>query len=242
MLATDFRNNDVNEILKDNKFNESVAKRYLNTYVGFNTDWSVQIDYIWQRILKTKGSNEDHQKLLYRAIACAVLLPAVDRSTYIDIAHPENLLLKISGYKQLQERDWFQLFQDTYRKDMDNEDTRNCALALGVIHPFDLAPYPRQAFNWLYERAERSGVITDDDIKHDISARFENLVQAYGGAVICNVFTRHDGEIKNLVNWRTGYFFERAINNVYTREEILKIKKLELEKTNKNLIKSIKII
>jgi hypothetical protein len=49
----------------------------------------------------------------------------------------------------------------------------------------------------------------------------------------------HENVIKNMFNWRSGYFFEREIHKIYTTDQILKIKNLELQKANQNYVKKI---
>jgi hypothetical protein len=107
------------------------------------------------------------------------------------------------------------------------------------VYPIVYAPWPRQAFNWLFKAAEESGQVTDEN-REQVEKRFERLVLTYGGLVICHIFQKEEYKIKKKVlNWRTGYFFERLIFDIYTIDQVLKIKKQELLKTNKTLVKQI---
>ena len=67
----------------------------------------------------------------------------------------------------------------------------------------------------------------------------KNLVKIYGGAVICNVFNNYGLNIDKVLNWRSGYFIEKEIYKVYSIEQIIKIKKAEMAKTNPNYIKTL---
>lgn len=234
LVSTDLRNEEVREVIKQGNI-ASVAPRYLKTYVG-ETDWKAHLETLWQR-----SKNKDVEK--FKQIICAaILLPAMDRSTQIDSAHPENLLFRMPYYHQLDTRDWLADFKKVFSRDVDINAWRSQVLVEGVIHPIEYHPFSRQAYNWLYEKAKDTGAIQTEKDGTEISQRFMRLVQVYGGAVICNIFTRHTNTIQTLVNWRSGYFFERNIYNVYKLDEILALKQAELQKANKSLVKSIKIV
>lgn len=227
---------DLQSVIVSGDLYPNIANRYLNIYVGF-ADW----DSAMRKVYTSPKVGQD-STLMKKVISAAILLPLDDKSTYIDPEHPENLLLKMPYYQQLNDKDWFAEFQKICSQDSVIDAHRRAAYALGVITPFEYSPITRQAYNWLYMKAEDSGVIDSEERKKDISERFKNLVTAYGGAVICNVFSRHESALKKVVNWRTGYFFEKIIYEVYTPEQILKIKKSELDSTNQRLVKSVKII
>jgi hypothetical protein len=130
------------------------------------------------------------------------------------------------------------MFQDFVKKDIEIIENRNKIIVLGVIDPIDISPLTRQAFNWLYDQAKASNVI-DKDNAEDIKLKFSNLVKAYGGAVICNMFVKHKKNIQDVFNWRSGYFFEREIHKVYSLDSLIKIKTTELQKVNQNYVKRI---
>jgi len=116
---------------------------------------------------------------------------------------------------------------------------RNQCKSLGIIDPIDYSPITRQAFNWLYGSAEDSGIITNEN-KVRIEQSLKRLVYAYGGASICSVYDKHEGVIKRKVlNWRSNYFFEKALYEVFTIDQLVKIKRQELKKTNPKLVKKI---
>jgi hypothetical protein len=78
-----------------------------------------------------------------------------------------------------------------------------------------------------------------EDNKENLVNKFSNLVRAYGGAIICNMFVNHKMNIDKILNWRSGYFFEKEIYKVYSVEQIVKIKNSELNKTNSQYVKKI---
>jgi len=65
----------------------------------------------------------------------------------------------------------------------------------------------------------------------------QNLIRIYGGAVVSNLFTNHTSSVDKVFNWRSGYFFEREIYNIYTFDQIKKIKSKEIEKLNPKFVK-----
>lgn len=238
-MANEERNEEMIDVLKHGRFPKKTAIRYLNLYLG-SADWEKSLNIVWNRINRFNRMNTDHQ--MRQEVSCAILLPAIDRSMPLNPENPQNLLLSIYKYHQLKDRDWFEKFQETFQRDVDIDTWRSQVVGCGIIRPVEYAPMPRQAFNWLYLRAEEAGVIISPEIKQDISERFTRLVEVYGGAVICNIFSRHSEILKKIVNWRTQYFFERAIFNVYTSEQVLKIKKAELEQTNQKLVQSVTLL
>jgi len=45
--------------------------------------------------------------------------------------------------------------------------------------------------------------------------------------------------LEKVINWRSGYFFEKQIHKIYSVDKIIKIKNMEFTKTNSNYIKKI---
>ncbi len=235
-MTEDDKNNYLKAITKDGDFPTPEMCRYLTIYVG-SIDWTKQLAKLWS----SNKIGHDSAKMK-QVVSATILLPYVDKSTYIDPEHPENLLLKMPYYQQLGERDWFAEFKKIYEQDSVTDARRRAAYALGIVTPFEYSPLTRQAYNWLYTKAEDTHAVDTTEQKKDVSERFKNLVTAYGGAVICNIFSRHEASLKKVVNWRTGYFFEKIIYEVYTPEQVLKIKKSELDSTNTKLVKSVRIL
>jgi len=214
----------------------SVAVKYLSVYVGTPTagDWQDHIGRVWRKIKHKPNAAEEMRNIL----AHAILIATTDKS--IDIGEiPENFFHKSTYFRQLNEHDWFAQLQKIVAEDAETTKRRAEAQSLGVIDPIEFQPYTRQAYNWLYAKAEETGAITPET-KERVSRLLKNLVYAYGGATICSVFTNHAEWLPKIHNWRTGYFFERVLHKVYTPEQIIKIKKQELSKTNANLVKRIR--
>lgn len=218
---------------KKESFGKEEAAKYLSLYLGESDHWVDHIDKVWQNLVK-KNRPEEAKLKLKKILACAIMLPAHDKSKIPD--NPENLLYWCSSWQQFNERDWVADLLKTMAYDDKIEQHRYAALGLGVVHPIEYSPITRQAFNWLYTKAEETGSVTDTNRK-DIEKRFRNVVLAYGGEVVCNVF--RSSAAKGILNWRTGYFFERAIFKHYSIEQVLRIKSAELKKTNPKLIKTI---
>lgn len=220
---------------KNQTLSKDTAIKYLNLYIG-ESDWGRHIDALWTRLAK-KHNESDARAILRKTIACATLLPIYDRTKIPD--NPENLLFWCPSYQQFSEKDWFSLLLEVIAEDEKIEGWRLECQRLGVIYPIVYAPWPRQAYNWLYKAAEESGQLNDDN-RELIEKRFERLVLTYGGLVVCHIFQKEEHKIKKkILNWRTGYFFEKLIFDIYTIDQVLKIKKQELAKTNPTLVKKI---
>ena len=127
------------------------------------------------------------------------------------------------------------------KKDILIQNNRKNLLGLGVIDPIDYSPLTRQAYNWLYSEAQNAGIINEGN-KKEISIKLQNLVRIYGGAVISNIFSNHKSSLNKILNWRSGYFFEKEIHKVYKIDEIIKIKSTELQKLNQKYVKKITIL
>lgn len=222
---------------KEVTFHKDDIILYLSIYLG-DADWGHQIDRLY-KLLERKHPGQG-MKLLKQSIACAMLLPTYDKSKLPE-SNPENLLFGISKYSQFHEREWVKLLSDIMERDSDIVKWRNACLNMGIVHPIEYSPVARQAFNWLYSKASESGAINDDN-KEVIRNKLLNLVYAYGGEVICNVFTKFnkDNINKKVLSWKSGYFFERLIFDVYTPDQVFQIKTNELKKTSASLIRKIK--
>jgi len=231
---------ELRKVIEQGKLPVTVADKYLTMYVG-NADWEKHIMKLHSDFNKRYGGDVEAIGIQMRgAISCATLLPREDRSTQIDPQNPQNLLFRCPSWSQYHEKNWFELFKKVIARDMEIRQWRHEALSLGIIDPIEYQPYCRQAFNWLYSKADESGAVTSEN-KEEMARKFRNIVWAYGGAVISYIFTKHEAELKKVLNWRSGYFFERVIFDVYTKEQVLKIKKTELDKTNQKLVKTIRI-
>jgi hypothetical protein len=143
-------------------------------------------------------------------------------------------------WNQYKEKDWFSLLRDVVKKDIQIQSKHKTLLEMGVIDPIDYSPITRQAYNWLYSKAETSGAIKPGN-KNVTIKKMENLIRIYGGAVVSNMFTNHQASVDKVFNWRTGYFFEREVYNVYTFDQIKKIKSQEIEKLNPKFVKILSV-
>lgn len=231
----------VSAVMEKEEFTISMddAERYLNLYVGeCESGWKYHIGDTYSKFLK-KSNAEDSKALMRKVIACSILLPTYDKSV---IKTPvQNLLHWCHTWSQFNERDWVELLRIEIEKDKEIEGWRNQCLSLGVVHPIEYSPVTREAFNRLFGKAQDAGVITKEN-KADMVRRFQNLVLAYGGNVICYLFMKEEYKInKKVLNWRSNYFFEKLIFDTYTPEQVFKIKKQELAKTNPKLVKSVTI-
>jgi len=225
---------EVRQAIEDKSLSISVADKYLKLYVA-NIEWEQHIASLWNNALKKYGNDtvaKDHVK---KAIACATILPLVEKTTIPD--PPSNLLFWCTGWKQFNEQDWFDIFISVLKEDVLISEKRNKIIKTGIIDPIDVSPLTRQAFNWLYEKAQEENL--DEELRKQLKDKLANIVKAYGGAVICNIFTKYKKNVEDVMNWRSGYFFEKQIHKVYTIDEIIKIKTVEINKMNSNYIKKV---
>lgn len=216
-----------------------VAERYLSLYLGEPSlnSWEVHLRNLYNQ--KKRYLGEDQAKLVVRKnIAFALMLRYKEKTKIPDPV--QNVLFGAEKWSQYDNADWSMLFQEVLDEDEQIKDWRNQALSLGVIHPIEYCPVTRQAFNWLYDKAQETGAVTDTT-RVDLIEKFKKLVLAYGGNVICNIFTKNATAMKReVISWKTNYFFERVIFQVYDIDQILKIKRQELAKANPKLVKQIR--
>jgi len=228
-----FSEEDISKVLEEDKITRPVAEKLLGLYVG-EADWWTHIVSLHQRLVKRHGKDKAAE-LVREAIAFTILLPAYDRSTKIDPDNPQNLLFWGLKYQQFEQRNWFEELKKVIRRDQQITAWRREALKLGVIDAIEYQPWCRQAYKWLCAEAEDSGV----ELTSELKLKFRQLVMAYGGAVVSYIFEKHHNAVKKIVNWRSGYFFERLIFNTYNVDEVLKIKNNEIKKTNSKWIKEV---
>ena len=225
----------LNIAIRDKALPLDVAEKYLNLYIG-EADWKTHISKLWMN-LENKNKNSDISKEdIKRAISCTMLLPTMEKTNIPDPVH--LILFWCPTWNQYKERDWFSLFLEIVKKDLYIQTNQKELLSIGIIDPIDYSPLTRQSFNWLYTQAEQNGDLNEKN-KDLVIKKMQNLVRIYGGAVISNVFQNHKSVVEKVFNWRSGYFFEREIYNVYTFEQIKKIKKTEIEKLNPKYVKTL---
>ncbi len=223
---------DIESVVEESVLPIDVANKYLKLYVA-DIEWEEHIVRLWNLFLK-KESNENVAKdQMKRAIACATILPLAEKVPIPD--PPHNLLFWCTRWEQFNRDDWFDIYKSVLKEDLEISKKRNIIISEGVIDPIDVLPMTRQAFNWLYENVKEDKTVREESLA-GVKDKISNLVRAYGGAVICNIFMNHKHHVNGIPNWRSGYFFEREIHKVYTVDQILKIKKAELAKTNNKYV------
>jgi hypothetical protein len=228
---------EVQQAIDNNSLPINVAEKYLKLYVA-DVSWQDAIATLWKNSINKIQNQEAAKEHVKKAISCATILPLMEKTTIPDPA--TNLLFWCTGWAQFGKNDWFSLYLDILKEDIKINETRNEIIRLGIIDPIDISPITRQAYNWLYQKAEEIEDMSNIDTSL-LNAKLTNLVKAYGGAVICNIFINHKSNVDKVFNWRSGYFFEKQIHKVYSVEQIKKIKLAELAKTSNKYIKTIEI-
>ena len=226
---------DNEKLLENGTLSVELADKYLKIYVA-DIDWVPHITQLWNNSLKKNGNETVAKEYIRRAISCATILPLVEKTQIPD--PPSNLLFWCTRWKQFEQDDWFELLKSIVKEDIEIVKKRNKVLSLGIVDPIDILPINRQAFNWLYEKILTEESLSEYQMK-DARSKVSNLIRAYGGAVICYMFMKHQHSVDTVLNWRTGYFFEKKIHSEYSIDQINKIKSTELSKVNKKYIKKI---
>lgn len=230
-------NQDIIEAVKNGSLSVPLAEKYLRLYVA-DIDWSVHIANLWKNFSSKLKDEQLAKEQMKKSIACTILLPFVEKTQIPD--PPQNLLFWSSTWKQFNEHQWLDLLIEIFKEDINISINRNKLIQLGVVDPVDISPITRQAYNWIYEKVESSIKLSPEFvISVDVKDKITNLVRAYGGAVICNVFINHKLNVDKVLNWRSGYFFEKQIYKVYSIDQMIKIKTAELNKTNSKYIKKV---
>lgn len=225
---------EVVNAVETNSMSVDLADKYLKLYVA-DIDWRPHIAALWSNASKKYSDEVQIKDYVKRAISCTTILPLVEKTQIPD--PPSNLLFWCTGWKQFNENDWFDLFLSVLREDIKIQENRNKVIEIGVIERVDVSPITRQAYNWLYERVLEDKSVSEDSL-NDIKAKMINLVRAYGGASICNVFVKYKNHVDKIMNWRSGYFFEKELHKIYNVDQLIKIKSAELSKTNSKYIKT----
>lgn len=226
----------IETLANDGTLSFDIAEKYLNIYLG-EADWKEKISQLWTVQKRKLGDEQKAKDFVKKSVACACLSPVINKSAIPDEKHV--LLFWVSGWPQFNERDWFDLFRNVAKNDILIDKNRKIIMECGIFNQIDMSPITRQAYNWLYERLDKESFSTEEK-KHEAIEKIKNLVKIYGGAVICNMFTNYPLNIDKVLNWRSGYFIEKEIYKVYSLDQIIKIKKAEFKKTNKNYIKTLK--
>lgn len=224
---------DLEKVIKEDTLPVEVADGYLRIYVA-DIDWKPHIGKMWSMTSSKMQDAEKAKQHIKKVIAGTTLVPYYDKTIVPD--PPQNLLFWFPTWNQFNEKDWLELYKKMIRSDIEIRKNRKKLLSYGVVDAIDYVPLTRQAFNWLYSKAEENNIITEEN-KKEVVKKLQNLVKIYGGATICNIFTKHEANISKVSNWRTGYFIEKEIYKVYSMEQIIKIKKTEMSKIDPKYIK-----
>lgn len=214
------------------KLESDTAIKYLSVYLGeTQEECRAAVGKLWPRLVKQHGENAAAK--MKELISFTVLYETYTKSRLPE--KPINLLFYCQKYDTLNDREWWPLLDKIIQEDKEIEKVRNFCLNLGVVNPIEYSPPTRQAYHWLMDRCPDSDRTTS-------TQKVKSLVYAYGGDVINGVFEKDKEmfKIKKLPDHDLTYFFERLIFQFYTAEKIVKIKKLELNKTSPKLVVKLK--
>lgn len=233
-------NNEVAErVLEHNRMPPEVSIKYLNLYVGESDTWNLALGRLYE-LAKSRNKQLPEDQLaekLRQGVAFSILFPAFDKSVRIDKDNPENHLFWSQNYSQMENKDWFAEFKKVFKQDLKIAEYRRNVLKLGVIDAVEYHPLSRQAYRWLCESAEESDV----ELTPELKKKYRQFVMAYGGAIITYIFEKNKREIsKKVTNWRSAYFFERLIYEIYTPEQVVKIKQNDINNTNPQWVKTVR--
>lgn len=215
------------------KLELETAVKYLSVYLGETPEeCKSALNILWGRLSKQHSTAVASAKMK-EIISFTVLYESVTKSRLPE--KPINLLFYCQKYDSLNEREWWPLLAKVIEEDKQIEKVRNFCLNLGVVNPLEYSPTTRQALNWLKDRRPANDTSTS-------TQKLKSLVYAYGGNVVCGVFEKDKElfKIKRLPDHDLTYFFERLIFQFYSAEKIVKIKKLELDKTSPKLVVKLK--
>jgi len=148
------------KVINEDTIPFDTAEKYLNLFLGAS-DWDSHIKKLW-KMSGSKGLTEEQRKsFVKKTISCATMLPLLEGTTIP--TPPDKLLFWCTAWTQFNERDWFELFKETVEKDISIKNNRKKIIEAGIIDPIDYSPLTRQAYNWLYDKAESSGAINESN-------------------------------------------------------------------------------
>lgn len=227
------------KLVKEDKLHRSLAIHYLNIYVSEEVDWEDKINkkYTFFKKQNAQLNAEELSEKFRKVLAATILIPASYAGLRRDLI-VEDFIFGVEKFHQFNDKDWFAELKKVAARDIEIQEFRKEIVKLGVIPDIQYHPYYRQAFNWLVESAQNSGDLTPEN-KENIHKSMKSIVVRYGGMVVSSLFTRHKEVVSNIVNWRSGYFVERALFRVYKTEEMLKIKQIELSEAPQRLVQKI---
>lgn len=224
----------MDQLIKNNSLSIDVADKYLTLYLG-ESNWPEKISQLWTVQSKRHGE-EKAKEVVKKCIACACLSPIVNKTAIPEENHV--LIFWVAGWPQFNERDWFEMFKEVVKSDLQIEKNRLTIIQSGIFEHIDIPPLTRQAYNWLNDKVNQEKFV-NEELKEKSVTKMKNLVRIYGGAVLCNLFTNYSSNVERVLNWKSGYFVEKEIYKVYSLDQIIKIKKSEIQKTNSNYIRKV---
>ena len=202
---------EIEEAISSNSLPLSVAEKYLKLYIA-DINWSEHIAALWKNSMN-KFSNETEAKdHIKRAVACATILPLVENTPIPD--PPSNLLFWCTAWKQFYRDDWFKIFIDVLKEDLEISKNRNKIITLGIVEPIDIAPMTRQAYNWLYESAVSHDCINDSN-REDIENKLKSISSEKIGVLLFQNKVKTSKPIVQYILSPTGDFKE-ASKNLYS--------------------------
>lgn len=227
---------------KTNRLSKDLASHYLNIYVSPNVDWTSAINKKYNFISRknTHLTPEEIGEKMKTILCATILMPAYYPSVRESLKsrEPDYLLHAVDKFDQFGNKQWVEELHKVVTKDIEIQKFRTQIMSIGIISQIEYQPYYRQAFNWLIERAEKNGDVNDNN-RENVKTSMRHIVVRYGGMAISNLFSRHTDVVNTIVNWRTGYFIERALFRIYSPEEIKKIKQIELAESPQRLVQKI---
>lgn len=229
----------VKNLLDEDLLDVQAACKLLHIYIA-PCNWREHINELYVRQLR-RHDKEKAAQLVKEIVSFVILLPTIERGMRISQDSPQRLLFGYRSFSTFDKHDsWFEELKKIVREDQAISKARKQVIDLGIFHPMGLEfqPLTHQSYRWLIEKARAdkdSELATKDDL------HFRRLVSIYGGQILTYMFTKHGKQLnKYVVNWRTRYFVEKAIHDVYSLEQILTIKAAEISKSNKDLIQRVK--
>lgn len=234
-----FNEEDVNRFINDGVLRPAIYEPLLNIYVAKldNGEWINHAKDLNRRLSRQSNQSAANE-MTRRVIAFTILLPSVEPSFKADSHSPQRILFGAEKFSNFSSRDWVADLKKVVKQNQQISLWRKDILLLGVVDPIEHKPDTRQAYKWLCDEAEKAEVELTDELRN----KFRQLVMVYGGTVVSNIFTNHRKQIGNKVtNWRSGYFFERLIFMTYSIDQIMRMKRAELEKANPKLIKQVEV-
>lgn len=227
-----FSDEDVRRLVEDDVLLGNVAEKLLSLYVYPLDNWADHALKLRNTLQSKTGNEKWANETTKRSIAFTILLPVIEPGFKLNPDSPQRLLFGCSKFSNFKEGDWFGELKKVVAQDHLISKRREEIIKIGYIDPIDYHPHSRQAYRWLLEESEKEGSLTPE-----VRTKFRRLVMAYGGMLLNYVFAKYPKKIEDIPNWRTGYFVERLVHDVFEYDQIVKMKQLELDKSNPKWVK-----